>query len=295
MRRFSAIDRSLGLLVAVAAFTVLAGCGFAGANEGASVVDRAVTPTAMDLLAPIDREAFHSSRSDLNSAVWDLLEVEWQSCVQRDGFSFEGDLGYELSPLSNVAAYDFIAPSVVRDQGGAIRFLDDAVAELSPEEAKSVERCHTHLQSVLNGDAPAEADVDKRRLEVARTALTVLESEASTFPLLYSELDRQVANGQWKGSVECIRSRGVEVPDHASDSPNATLEAVGAKFDGTQSSAEVGPMIAEAGPRLDTYIDCSAAFYDGLSAELKKYRTDALESHRPAFVELSAAVSQLSD
>lgn len=265
----------------------------AAASEGAADQQDRVSPEALDLLAPVDREAFQRSRSDLNQAVWQTVEPEWSSCVQRDGLAVDSDLGFELSSYGNAAAYDFMAPSVIRDQGGATRIRSAAAAALTSEEAASIQRCNDLVQSVLEGQSPSADGVDGSRLESARTALGILESEVSTFPRLYAELDRQVDDGEWQPAVDCLRDQDLEIPDAAADSPTATLESVDVGFDGSQSPAEAERLITEVQPRLDAYIDCSAAFYDGLANELTTFRTEALASDEAVFVELSAALGAL--
>lgn len=279
---------------AVVALAVLAGCTVAGANESAPDQQGRVAPEALDALAPVDREAFQRSRFDLNYAVWETVEAEWASCIERDGLVVDSNVGFELSWLRNVASYDFIAPSVIRDQGGANRHRSAAAAALTPNEAASIQGCNDRVRSVLEGQPPSAAGVDGSRLEAARSALQALESGASTFPQLYAEVERQVADGEWQTAVECLRDRRLEIPDAAADSPTATLEVLGIPTDGSQGPAEVEQLVTEAQPRLDAYIECSTAFYEDLSTELTRYRTEVLEAQPTAFVALSEALDDLN-
>lgn len=251
-----------------------------------------VAPEALDLLAPVDRGAFQSARSRLNRAVWETVEAEWSTCARAGGLVVDSELGYELSFLGNVAAYDFMAPSVIREQGGASRTASAAAAELTTEEVASIDRCNDRVQSVLAGQRP-EADLDDSRLASARRALEILGSGASTFPRLHAEVERRVDMGEWGSVVECLRDRHLDVPDAAADSPTATLDVLGAAVDGSQSPAEIARLVTEARPRLEAYIDCAAAFYDDLSTELTRLRAEARGSNEPAFVELSAALDVL--
>lgn len=263
------------------------------ATDGPSDGPGRVSPEALDLLAPVDREAFHDARSRLNLAVWETVEPEWSACIQRDGFTVDADLGFELSSYGSAAAYDFVAPSVITDQGGSGRTSSAAAAELTADEAASVERCERLSQSVLEGQPPTADGVDDGEVAAARRALEILGSDTSTFPRLYAEIERRVDAGAWQPVVECLRDRPFAIPDAAADSPNATLDVLGIAVDGSQSPAEVEQMIAAARPGLDAYIDCSTAFYDDLSITLARFRVEALGSDEPTFVELSEALAVL--
>ena len=295
---------ALGCVVAVGA--VLTGCTAVGDGESVSALggsqaldgspgvasQRAdFTGQALDLLAPVERETFSEARSDFHAAVWAIVEPEWTLCAETNGLKVPADVGFELSYYGIAAVANFEAPSVLRDQGGATLFYGEAATSMSSKEGTLLQGCNDRIDQVLSGGEPASEDVDQARLEAAREALDITASEASTVPRLFDEVIQMSEDGKWKPVVQCLSDKGIAIPEDLSNSPNATLSALGLSTDELDTAEELQRQITLAQPGIAAYVDCSLSFYDELSSALASYRAEVIGSHGPAVAQLAQALA----
>lgn len=292
---------------AVALAIVAAGCTSSGGqqdlragadpHQGTAARAAAVQPVpaqaALEMLAPVEREAFAGARSQLNSAVWTVVEPEWALCATTSGLDVPADVGFEVSAYGGSAVYNFEAPSVLREQGGGLRFHGEEVTGMSSEQGAAVQHCNDVVQAVLDGRDPTSPEVNVVRLEAARTALKLTASDASTAPVIYDKVQELTETGQWGLVVDCLRARGLPIDEAESTSPGATLDGLGATITTRVSAAELQKELALARPRVDAYIECSASFYDQLAKALEPYRADTSENQKHALEVLAEALEVL--
>lgn len=276
-------------LLAVGTLALLGACADDATATGG------VSSTALELLAPVDREQANAARVALDEATWDTFAGAWSRCIDDAGQSVGSSIGKERSYLGYTANLDFLAPTTIRREGGSSHIYSAAARTLSPLAAAALERCNGLVQQAAEGESGSEVakfvdDVDPVRVDAIHTIRGLMGSEASTLRHLSEAVRRQVKDGAWTTVVGCLTARGLHVDPSVATSPERTLDQLSAYIDGTEDPAALVMAIQEAQPRLDAYISCSEPFYESLRGTLERERARSLERNRQAYQDATAAL-----